>query len=173
MLISRRHKIDNNLPRIQLDGKDLLMQQTMGILGVQFDHHLNFIGHVKAIAKTCAAKLACIRRLSGLLDGRGCSVLYNSQVRSVMEYAPLTWSSCPPSYLRILDKIQRRARQIINSRTMDSQPEQQALQHRRDVSGLCVFYKIYKMQSPHLNPLRLLSNQKDNIGREDTAQDLR
>ena len=74
-----------------------------------------------------------------------------------MEYAPLVWSSCPPSYLRILDRIQRRAYHIINSRNVLHQQflHQQSLQHRRDVSGLCVFYKIHRMESSHLAALRL------------------
>ena len=159
MLISRRRESADNLPTIQLDGKDLPLQTTMHILGVQFDNHLSFTEHIKEMGRNCASKLACLRRISGLLDSRGCSVLYNSQIRSLMEYAPLVWSSCPPSYLRILDKIQRRACYIINSRSIglpQAQPQpQQSLQHRRDVSGLCVFYKIHRMESPHLTALRL------------------
>ena len=157
MLISRRREPVDSLPAIQLDGKDLPLQPTMNILGVTFDHHLSFTEHVKEIGRNCAGKLACIRRISGQLDSRGCSVLYNSQVRSLMEYAPLVWSSCPPSHLRILDKIQRRACHIINSRNFIHQEPQhlQSLQHRRDVSGLCVFYKIHRMESPCLADLRL------------------
>ena len=157
MLISRRRESEDNMPTIKLDGKDLPLQTNMHILGVQFDHHLSFTEHVKEIGRNCASKLACLRRISGLLDSKGCSVLYNSQVRSLMEYAPLVWSSCPPSYLRILDRIQKRATHIINSRNPSTTQlwKQQSLQHRRDVSGLCVFYKIHRMESPHLAPLRL------------------
>ncbi|ROT68876.1 hypothetical protein C7M84_012938 [Penaeus vannamei] len=43
----------------------------------------------------------------------GICTLYAAQVRSLMEYAPLTWSSCPPSYLGLLDKIQQRAQRLI------------------------------------------------------------
>ncbi|KAG0703016.1 hypothetical protein GWK47_024980 [Chionoecetes opilio] len=47
-----------------------------------------------------------------------------------MEYAPLTWSSCPPSYPSLLDK------------------------QRREVAGLCVVYKTHEQHVPHPAALR-------------------
>ncbi|KAG0712665.1 hypothetical protein GWK47_017958 [Chionoecetes opilio] len=61
---------------------------------------------------------------------------YQSQVRSLMEYAPLTWSSCPPSYLSLLDKVQARAQRLIRLKALQDQllPPLQPLQQRRDRS---------------------------------------
>ncbi|MPC18231.1 hypothetical protein E2C01_011109 [Portunus trituberculatus] len=44
-----------------------------------------------------------------------------AQVRPVLEYAPLTWSSCPPSYLTGLDRIQARAQRMVQMRNQDQQ----------------------------------------------------
>ena len=73
-----------------------------------------------------------------------------------MEYAPLTWSSCPPSYLGLLDKVQNRAQRLIHGKmTPGLQPlPLQSLQHRRDVAGLCAIYKIHRESAPHLAKLR-------------------
>ena len=175
MLITRRHESpDNRLPSIKLEEKALPLQSSINVLGVQFDNHLTFTNHVKDIANKCGRKLACIRRAAHLLDSNGCSVLYNSQIRSLMEYSPLVWSSCPPSHLRLLDRVQERARRLVENRRLitDAPIFFQPLQHRRDVSGLCVFYKVHKQQCPHLATLRLSAalNTNYNTRRGNTSE---
>ncbi|XP_037772990.1 uncharacterized protein LOC119568525 [Penaeus monodon] len=108
------------------------------------------------MAKNAARKLACIRRITPLLDAKGCCTLYHSQVRSVMEYCPLVWSCCPPSYLELLDSVQNRAQRLsykmpVEDRHLHFQP----LQHRRDVAALCVLYKVHRQCVPYLMSLRL------------------
>ncbi|KAG0693341.1 hypothetical protein GWK47_027544 [Chionoecetes opilio] len=73
-----------------------------------------------------------------------------------MEYAPLTWSSCPPLYLSFLNKVQARAQRLIRLKALQVQllPPLQPLQQRRDVAGLCVVYKTHKQHVPHLAALR-------------------
>ncbi|XP_070000716.1 uncharacterized protein [Penaeus vannamei] len=155
MLISRRHSpLDTPIPTILFDGRALPLQASISILGVEMNSALTFTGHVKTIARTAAWKLNCVRRISHL-DSQGISALYAAQVRSLMEYAPLTWSSCPPSYLGLLDKIQHRAQHLIclKAPPYQSSPLMQPLQQRRDVAGLCVIYKTHKQSAPHLTAL--------------------
>ena len=155
MLISRRPK-PLNIPRIILNNEVVSFQTSINILGVQFDEKLTFTEHVKELASRAAKKFACLRRVAHLLDDKGCTMLYNSQIRSIMEYAPLVWSSCPASYNALLDRIQERVRRLINSkRNMEDPVTLQPLRHRRAVSGLCVFYKSHVMLCPHLSDLRL------------------
>ena len=158
MVISRRQVMQNTrAAAMQLDGKDLRYGNEINILGVCIDNHLCFTNHVKDLAKRAAKKLACIRRIAPLLDSKGCSTLYNSQVRSLMEYSPLVWSSCPPSYLTLLDRVQNRARRLVEFKAhhTDQPIHFQSLQHRRDVAALCVLYKVHKECIPHLASLRL------------------
>lgn len=158
MLVSRRQDPQNlNLPGIKLDGSILLQQPSINILGVEIDNTLSFTSHVKDMATRSAKKLACVRRISHHLDVKGCLTLYNSQIRPIMEYSPLVWSSCPPSYLHLLNKIQERARRLIESKRDGNSPPilLQPLQHRRNVAGLCVFYKVHILRVMHLASLRL------------------
>ena len=156
MLISRRHNQPNAAPDIRLEGKKLSLQTSINILGVQFNDSLTFTNHVKEVARNAAWKLGCIRRIAYLLDARGVTTLYNAQVRSLMEYSPLTWSSCPPSYLNLLDRVQNRAHRLVQLKAQDEIVSNfQPLQHRRDVAGLCVMYKVHKQRTPHLDSLRL------------------
>ena len=156
MVISRSSR-PPNLPVVKLENKTLDYQSTMNILGILFDSRLTFTKHVKDLAGRAARKFACLRRIARFLDGEGCTAIYNSQIRSLMEYSPLVWSSCPPSYLRLLDKIQERAQTLVNSKLQNNQPGKQfqSLSHRRNVAGLCVFYKIHVALVPHLATLKL------------------
>ena len=118
---------------------------------MNIDNYLTFTSHVKELAKNAARKLACIRRIAPLLDSKGCSMLYNSQVRSLMEYSSLAWLSCPPSHLALFDIVPNRARWLVElkAHVNDPQTHFQSLQHRRDVAGLCVIYKIHKQNNSH------------------------
>ncbi|KAG0722187.1 hypothetical protein GWK47_044984 [Chionoecetes opilio] len=132
------------------------LQTSISILGVEVNSVLTFTDHIRTIARKAAWKLSCVRRVSHLLDSQGITTLYAAQVRSLMEYAPLTWSSCPPSYLSLLDKVQARAQRLIRLKALQDQllPPLQPLQQRRDVAGLCVVYKTHKQHVPHLAALR-------------------
>ena len=160
LLITRKQNpLSFHLPSIRFQGKCLKPEKNINLLGVNFDDKLNFIDHVKDMAEKCGKKLAAIRRISYFLNDKGCQVLYNSQVRPIMEYASLVWTSCPPSYLRLLDKIQKKAINLIQFKSADRNEGLvvQSLQHRRDVSALCVMYKIYVLNHNHLTPLKLQS----------------
>ena len=157
MLISRRQDI-NTLPppNIHLEGRQLQLQDSITILGVEVDSRLSFTSHAKKVAKNAAWKLSCIRRISNFLDAKGIEILYKAQVRSLMEYSPLTWSSCPPSYLATLDRVQRRAQRLMESRVPPHMPSYlQPLQQRREVAGLSVMYKVHHLRTPHMTPLTL------------------
>ncbi|KAG0716627.1 hypothetical protein GWK47_009216 [Chionoecetes opilio] len=105
MFISRRQRPpDTPIPTILLGGRPVPLQTSLSILRVEVNSVLIFTDHIRTIARKAAWKLSCVRRVSHLLDSQGITTLYTAQVRSLMEYAPLTWSSCTPSYLSLLDK---------------------------------------------------------------------
>ena len=122
---------------------------------MEFDAGLSFTRHAKKVAQNAAWKLSCVRRISHLLDAKGVEVLYKSQVRPLMEYSTLAWSSCPPSYLASLDRVQARAQRLVWSKRPQANDLFQPLQVRRDVSGLCVMFKAHNQNTPHLAALKL------------------
>lgn len=66
-------------------------------------------------------------------------MLYSSQARSVMKYSPLVWSSLPPSFLALLDRLHQARRHMeARIRENDRPVYYQSLQHRRDMAALCV-----------------------------------
>ena len=79
-------------------------------------------------------------------------MLYKSQIRAAMEFAPLTWGGAAPTHLELLDKVQRRAQRLIFENENESDLD--SLQHRRDVAGLTVMFKIQELDTEALRPLR-------------------
>ncbi|KAG0715908.1 hypothetical protein GWK47_010845 [Chionoecetes opilio] len=101
-------------------------------------------------------KMSCIRTRRAP-PGRSGS-RHTLQVTSplLMEYSPLAWSSCPPSYLRLLDRVQARAQRLARLKAPEAAAQIiQPLQQRRDVAGMCVMYKAHRMQLLQLARLRL------------------
>ena len=138
-------------PHIIFQG-DTLAPQEVEVLGVTYDHKLTFRSHIERLAREASGKLASLRRISHLLDSRGMEVLYKAQVRSSLEYACLAWGGAASKHLLLLDRVQDRAARLI--RSAGHQPVLQTLQHRRNVAGLTVMFKVQLQCVPHLHTLR-------------------
>ncbi|KAG0716295.1 hypothetical protein GWK47_010038 [Chionoecetes opilio] len=91
--------------------------------------------------------------MSWLLDGRGLEIIYKAQVRASLEYACLAWGGAAKKHLSLLDKVQARAVRIIENNNAGKEPHHITLQHRRDVAGLTVVFKVQVKRVSHLQAL--------------------
>lgn len=72
---------------------------------------MNFKAHVERSGTERGYETGCsLMHLS--LSAEGCKILYETKVRPTLEYAPLTWMSCPTLYLSPLDSVDERAQRI-------------------------------------------------------------
>ena len=134
-------------------GQSILINENLiEILGLNYDHSLSFQLHIRKIASKAAGKITALRRITWLVNREERVLLYKAQIRPVLEFSPLTWGGAAATHLGLLDKVQRRAERLINGE--DAEEQLHTLQHRRDVAGLCVMYKIHEMGVEHLSPLR-------------------
>ena len=97
-----------------------------------------------------------LSRIFNTVDAWSIRMLYNSQVSPLMEYCPLSWNRCHKSHCQRQDNIRDRAQCLINWKrsSEDSPITLQQLQHRRDVSVMCVFYIVHKTGVEYLHSLR-------------------
>ncbi|KAG0722156.1 hypothetical protein GWK47_045040 [Chionoecetes opilio] len=152
------------------DGFDSSSLDEVEVLGVTYDCRLTFKAHIERLARESSGKLASLRRMSWLLDSKGLEVLYKAQVRSSMEYAYLGWGGAANKHLALLDKVQGRAMRLIRDSGAGQEPRLHSLQHRRDVAGLTVMYKVHQQRVPHLHTLRQpLRRAQVEAEREDVA----
>ena len=65
------------------------------------------------ISKKAGQRLGALRKIANKLDTAGRATVYKAQIRSIMEYACLSWMSASPTVLNQLDSIQQKALRII------------------------------------------------------------
>ncbi|XP_042878297.1 uncharacterized protein LOC122257201 [Penaeus japonicus] len=145
---------DSNI-QVNFNGKSIKSQDEIEILGTIFDKRMTFKSHIESLARKASQKIASLRRISWLLDGKGKELLYKAQIRSSLEYSCLAWGGANNKYLCILDKVQERARKIIEDRSPHHIGNLDSLQHRRDVAGLTTVFRIQRQEVAHMQAMRL------------------
>jgi len=113
------------------------------VCDVTFDSKLSFGPHLRSVAVRAQQRLGLMRRAAPILSPAGLRTVYNGFVRPVMEYATLVWMGAPAGHLGRLDRIQRRAINIIGPSVV-----LQSLDIRRRVSALTYIYKLHYLTGP-------------------------
>ncbi|KAG0729561.1 hypothetical protein GWK47_030059 [Chionoecetes opilio] len=71
-----------------------------------------------------------------------------------MEYACLGWGGAANKHMALLEKVQDRVMRLIRDSGAGQEPRLHSLQHRRDVAGLTVMYKLHQQRVLHLKTLQ-------------------
>ena len=111
MVLSRKRK--PTTPDLLLGKSKLVVQKELVILGITIDSKLLWSKHISDISKRAGQRLGALRRVASKLDVVGRSTVYKAQIRSILEYACLSWISASPTVLGQLESIQRKALKII------------------------------------------------------------
>ena len=104
----KRNKCVKN-PELSLYKQKIPVKNEAKFLGVIFDKKLTFLPHIKDLKLKCqnalnAFKILCSPEWGG--DTNTLLQLYNSLIRSKLDYACQVYGSAKPSYLKMLNPIQ-------------------------------------------------------------------
>ena len=88
-------------------------EESVSLLGVDFDHLLSFNNHITVICKMAARQLAVLKRIGHFLTVEGKLMMYNSFIMSNFNYCPLIWHFCSQTSTIKLEKSQERALRFI------------------------------------------------------------
>ena len=88
-------------------------EESVSLLGVDFDHLLAFNNHITVICKKAARQLAVLKRIGHFLTVEGKLIIYKSFIMSNFNYCPLIWHFCSQTSTIKLEKIQERALRFI------------------------------------------------------------
>lgn len=92
-----------------INGDILTRPQTIRDLGVIFDHKLSFIEHISHTVSSAYKSLGFIMRNSRNFNRAETLVLlFNTFVRSRLEYAAVIWEPCYEIHISYIESIQRR-----------------------------------------------------------------
>lgn len=107
-----------------IDDQSLARKDSMRDLGVLFDSKLSFREHINQLTSNCFRLLGFIFRNTGDFSKEHTfKILFNSLVRSRLEYSATVWSPFYQLHIESLEKIQRRFLKYLSFKLDGSYPE--------------------------------------------------
>ena len=106
---------EHSHPELFLNGTALPIVEETKFLGLIFDSKLTFIPHLKYLRKKCLQAINLLRVVGHFDWGADSSTLlklYDSTIRSKLDYGCMVYGSACDSYLKMLDPIQNKALRI-------------------------------------------------------------
>ena len=90
---------------IVLDDISIESVSNIDILGVKFDHKLNFDDHVKALCVKASRQVSVLLRLSNFLDIESRKTIYRTFILSNFSYCPVVWFFTSKKSMQMIAKI--------------------------------------------------------------------
>ena len=125
---------------VEIDGSVLEEKSSCRILGLSFSSKLDCGSYIISIAKTACKRIRALMYSMKFLSHQVALYLYESIVRSRMEYCCHVWAHAPSCYLELFDKLPKRICRTFGP-SLDASLEPFA--HRRNVAWLSLFYRYY------------------------------
>jgi hypothetical protein len=111
--------------RYQISDVELQRKETMRDLGVYYDSKLSFNDHVDLICGKARRMLGFVMRAGKYFkDPRTFTTLYNSLVRSNLEYASVIWNPHTANLKTKLERVQRKFLRFVATKCFKLDPEQ-------------------------------------------------
>jgi len=102
-------------PQLQLYGNTIPVVRENKFLGMMFDSRLTFVPHIKYLKNKCLKAMNLLRVVSHKDWGADTATLlkiYQTHIRSKLDYGSTIYGSARKSYLQLLDTIQNSALRI-------------------------------------------------------------
>lgn len=134
-------------------------------LGVTFDPKLTFSDHMVGLASSCYKLLGFVIRISKQFSKpEAMTAMFNSIIRSKLEYASAVWAPYQQKYIELLEQIQKKFLRYLYMRMHGEYPRfmhhidllsetrYESLQSRRNGTLTVTAFKIinYYIDSPYL-----------------------
>lgn len=131
----------NPLPSAyNLQGTNLQVVNVIRDLGILIDSKLTFNNHIDHIVKNSMKMLGFIKRNCKDFKGTGASItLYNTLVRSQLEYAAAVWNPSYKTHIVRLEKVQRNFSRFIAHKSRDCP-------YRSDYSGRLSHFNMLSLE---------------------------
>ncbi len=158
-----------HLPPIQLSLNGATLEQTSNIkfLGLIFDSTLTWRQHIQELQQKCTQRLNLLKTLNGTTWGadKKCLLhLYQSHIRSVLDYGSIIYSSASTSNFKKLDTVQNQALRIATGAfrtspiaSINTETNIMPLAHHRNVKILNYYGKLL-ITPDHINSYRGISS---------------
>ena len=138
LVVRRSRTVNPPHPQVLVSGCPINNSDHLTILGINFDSKLNSIDHLKSVSSVASRKIGIIRKAAFIYQDEKVNLsCFRSFVLPLFEYCSPVWMSATDSNLNVLSKIVRSAGFLFPGNSNYD------LDHRRNISSLCLFHKIY------------------------------
>ncbi|XP_025190911.1 uncharacterized protein LOC112591338 [Melanaphis sacchari] len=163
ILFNRQKKIQ--ILEIKMQGNTLPNTKSLRLLGLIFDHKLNWKEHIKKLKATSSKKLNIIKSVSHFkwgADRKTLLILYNSLIQSILDYGSIIYSLTNQNTLKTLNTVQnagiRMAIGAFKSSPIDSMMcEAHCLSLNIRQKYLITKFAAKKMSTPQTGLIRTIS----------------
>ena len=147
-----RHRAGNIINHdYLLNGQTLEVVDSTKYLGVTFNSNLDWSTHISNVSSKATRTLGFLRRNLAFAPQQTKAMAYKTLVRPQVEYASPVWAPYTQVNVQKIEKVQRTAARWVSRRwrktssvdDMLSNLSLDTLEHRREVSSLCLFYKMH------------------------------
>ena len=111
-----------------MNGKIVLEDEQVRLLGVTIDNNLNFNSHIKEHYGKVHQKTSPLSRLRGYISEKKAKLLLNTVVTSNLQYCSLIWLFCSKAADNLINRTTKRATRITYN--SDSEETLDALMQR-------------------------------------------
>ena len=124
-----------NTEGVEMGGFEVEKVSEVKVTGFIFDSKLTMSSHIDSIAKKARQRIGALRNLKPYLDQRNMQTMYESFVRSILEYGGVLFMGAAKTHLEKLDAIQHAAEKLGGFKC-------QPLQARREAAAVCLTLKL-------------------------------
>ena len=108
---------------------------TLKVTGFLFDTKLSWAAHIDMLVKKARQRLGALRNLTPYLDSMNMQMIYNTFIRSILEYGSVLFMGASRTHLRKLDMAQSRTEKLAGF-------EVESLQSRREAAAVSLALKL-------------------------------
>ena len=99
---------------LHINGKVLLSENHVKLLGVIIDNKLNFSTHIQSICKTANNKVSQLLRMRSNMSMVQARLIVNAYILPYFIYCPLIWMFCQKKSNNLINKVHKRALRAIH-----------------------------------------------------------
>jgi len=150
------------------NGVEIKSRTVLKILGVEFDSKMTFETHIRSMVSMASRKIGLLRMARRMFNDvvvlRRCFFAF---ILPNLEYCSVVWSSAAACHLSLLDRVVRCISELCGGVVplLQDVPDLVSLAHRREVAGLCMYYKIYNNHSHLLNGVTRVAPRRSRFTR--------
>lgn len=141
MIFSSKNKQIPQHTSLTIDNEEIHRSNQEKYLGLWLDEKLTWKPHIEGLKTKLISVLGAVRNISNYIPKRVSSIIYNSLVKSHLEYLIEIWGSAAATHLKSLQRIQNKIIKVLFHYKYSTPTTE--LFHKTEISNIKNLYMYY------------------------------